>query len=145
MIIRELLDVPCADQVDAAVTDVGNGKKILSHQHGHNGGAHAGLPGSFRGYLDNFRVGLADGTGERVRPFRESFDRLAHGRILPFSRLAKIIEHDVHTYLAGHLTRSLPAHAVANHEYPELGVIPEIIFVVGADAADVALARHLDA
>src|SRR4051812_33457472 len=145
MIVRELLDVPCADQIDAAVTHVGHGKKILSHQHGHNGRAHAVFSGSFGGYLDNFRVGLTDGTGERIRSFRESFDRLADGRILPFSRLAKIIEHDVHTYLAGHLTRSLPAHAVANHEYPELGVVPEIIFVVGANAADVALARHLDA
>ena len=48
-------------------------------------------------------------------------------------------------FLLDYLTGSLPAHAVANHKDAKLGVVPEIVFVIGTDAAHVALARHLDA
>src|SRR5207248_10439073 len=115
------------------------------HQYGDDGRAHAGLAGAFGSDSDDFGVGFANCAGERVGAVGKPLYRVAYAGILPFSRLAEIVEHHVDTDLAGHLTGSLSAHAIANHKNAELGVVPEIVFVIGADAAYVALARHLNA
>jgi hypothetical protein len=57
---------------------------------------------------------------------------------------AEIFQHGFHTQLAGHLARCLAAHAVADNENTAIVVVAEVVFVVGADTADVCFASDLN-
>jgi len=65
---------------------------------------------------------------------------MAVGGIFSPAGLAEVVEDDINADLARYLTCGLPAHAIADDEDAELGVVTEIVFVVSADAAHVALA-----
>src|SRR5438876_1229414 len=141
MIVGELLDSARADEIDAAVADVRDRKKIFLDQDRHDGRSHAGFASAFGSNFDDFGIRFSDGASQRVSAIGKSFDRIADGRVVPLAGLAEVIKHDVDTDLAGHLAGSLSTHAVANHKNAELGVITEVVFVIGADAAYVTLAR----
>src|SRR5260221_8855452 len=60
------------------------------------------------------------------------------------SRLANVIQNDIHADLAGYLTGGLSPHAVASHKNPVARIITEIIFVIRANAAHVGFTRNLN-
>src|SRR5713226_6052807 len=58
--------------------------------------------------------------------------------------LPEVLQHHVHTHLAGYFAGGLSTHAVAYHEDSVPGIVTEIILVVLADRAYIAFAGHLD-
>ena len=63
VIVGELHDIIVADEIDAAVADVGNGKKIAVDRDSHDRGTHAGMMKiSCAGFVDGL-VGQLNGAG----------------------------------------------------------------------------------
>src|SRR5690242_7841455 len=150
MVLRELLDRTAPDEVDPAVTHMRDGEFAPVQQRCHNGGTHArpaDLPVS--GFIDG-AVRQLDCVRKRFGVKRRPFDgklanRRGGGRVL-----AEVSQQDVNRQLAGDLAGSLSAHAVAKHEDAVARVVPEVVFVVGTNTADVGFSgnfnckRHAD-
>ena len=86
-------------------------------------------------------VGLLDGFGEQTCADRRIIQQSV---VLDFGHaLAKIRQDGVHRNLAGNLTGSMAAHAIAHHKNAQPLVESEVIFVRRTNSAHIAAASNL--
>jgi len=90
-------------------------------------------------------AGRLHGAGQSIGVQRDVVELLADLGEAACPRVkAEVLQHGLDRQLAGHFAGGLPAHTVAYDVDATRSIVAEIVFVIGANAADVASARHLD-
>jgi hypothetical protein len=143
VVVGELDDIFVADEVDAAVADIGDGEEIAIDGDGHDGGTHAGMIRIARaGFVDGLISGL-NGAGEGDRAGGEALEAVpadGSGAVI----LAEKVEDSIDADFAGEFAEGLASHAVADDEDSVAKVVAEIVLVIFADETDVGDAGGLD-
>src|SRR5438105_964893 len=144
MIVSELLNDPLANEVYAAVAHVGDRKNALLDTDGYDSGTHAGLGGVLRGLFVNELISKLNGVRQIVGSPGNTLKLPANNsRIALSCFLSEIRDYRVNCDFARHLSRGLTAHAVTNHENSVTRVVAKVVFVFGANTADIGLGRYL--
>ena len=143
VIFGDLLDAAVAQQVDAAVADVGDEAVRAVDQERRERGAHAALLRVGAGLFVDLHAGAlhrlleqAEDGARGARLGRRGGDGVA--------LLLELLVDDADRERAGDLAGGVAAHAVRHHEQAELAVDEEVVLVVIAQAPDVGGRREPD-
>ena len=141
VVVGELLDLPVADTVAAAVADVREVHAVLDGEGAHDRGAHAPLLGVALGGLVDPEVGELDRRDQAVLLVAARAVHLVRPRALRvLGRGREELAHRVHGHLGRDLAGRVPAHAVGHDVEAILAEDREAVLVVISLATDVRLA-----
>src|SRR5271165_7057108 len=139
VIAGELLQGTGAQNVGSAVAHVREAQAILRDPYSGEGGAHAALFGMPRGGFKDFFIGQMHGAREALGTRGPARLGLAKNRqsgiVFAFQAM---LDDGFHRQGAGHFAVGFAAHAVGQHEQPQLGDDAIAVFVVGAHATDIS-------
>ena len=134
----ELGDLPRAEQVHAAVTDVTEVRAVAVHEDRRHRGGHPLVLALLLGGLQDLAVGVADGRLEAIAVVGDVLvEPEGPGDLLVPSGEAHELVDGVDGHLGGDLARGVAAHAVRHHEQVLLGIDEEAVLVALALAPDV--------
>lgn len=144
IVLSDLLQVAIAEEVDAAVADVGDVQMLLAGDEHRDGGSHRVVIGVDGTEGEDFSVGFADGIVDDAAEFDGIF-------LDPFDLLGEFPGDEVDGHFAGFFAGGLSSHTVGDEEESALVVDHGAVFVIVAEVPGDALhsptkgiARRLD-
>ncbi len=140
VVFRQLHELAIAEEIDAAVADMGDAELAVGEAGGHQGGAHPGGGLVLVSVAQDGFVGLVDGIGQQACPYRGVGQRGVggHGFLV-----AKIRQHGIDSDLAGDFPGGVATHAVADDKNAQPLVVADAVFVGRTHLTHIAASRNL--